>query len=128
MASLKYTGRLCLSDIPKELIKILPDKDGNQKAWINISVIENKEPFYRDKKDEHGNVIYGPDGKPIQELDSDHFISCAPKKEDRKEGVNYIFGNLRTWVERQQVSAPSAADIANAPSFSDQESPVDLPF
>lgn len=126
--ALKFTGRLCLSDIPKELIKIVPDKDGNPKAWINISVHENKEPHFRDKKDENGNVIYGQDGKPLQILDSDHFISCAPKKEEQKEGTNYIFGNLRTWVERPQVSAPSAADIASAPSFVEQETVVNLPF
>ena len=94
--AMKFTGSICLSDLPKRLVK---NVDG--KLYLNISVHENKEPLIKD-----GKVV------------SDHFISCAPKKEKRIEGEQYIIGNLRTW-ETPTDKVPSYADVNNAPSVGD---------
>lgn len=101
--ALKFTGSICLSDIDKSQIKV--GNDG--KLYVNFSIHESKEPFYGTR--ENGETY----------LISDHFLSCAPKKEERVEGANYIFGNCRTWVERAQpidsraveAAAPIAADV-----------------
>ncbi len=108
---MKFTGSICLSDIPKSLIKVVDCKDGVRRLYLNISIHEKKTPFL----DADGKVL------------SDHLISCAPRKEEREEGKNYIIGNLRTWVEQPQAAAPSAADIAAAPTLQEGES-YDLPF
>lgn len=109
--AMKFTGFVCLSDIPKELIKAVPCKDGVTRMFIGISVHESKEPM----RDANGKIT------------SDHFISCAPKKEERVEGKNYICGNLKTWVENPQANIPSAADIAAA-GAADAEMIGNLPF
>lgn len=113
--AMKFIGSICLTDIPKSEIKVVKCKDGVKRAFLNISIHEKKEPFM----DANGKVI------------SDHLISCAPKKENRQEGVNYIIGNLRTWQEQTATAAPTSEDIANAPSYEqtlqDGES-LDLPF
>lgn len=67
---MNYYGSLCLSDIPKELLR----KAENGKTYLNIRVVKRKEA------DKFGNT---------------HFVSCAPKKDEQKEGVNYIFGHLK---------------------------------
>lgn len=112
--AMKFVGSVCLSDIPKSQIKAVECKDGVRRLYLNISVHEKKEPFM----DANGRVI------------SDHLISCAPKKEERQEGQNYIIGNLRTWNEPVSA-APTPEDIANAPTYEqtlqEGESP-DLPF
>lgn len=80
-------------------------KDGMQKIFVNIAVIERKEP-----------VTFG-------DRTYTHFISCAPKKEERKEGVNYFIADLQTY--NPQPNMPTAEQINNAPSVDDKE---DLPF
>lgn len=113
--AMKFVGSICLSDIPKSEIKMVECKDGKKRAFLNISIHEKKEPF----KDANGKVI------------SDHLISCAPKKESRQDGVNYIVGNLRTWQEQTASSIPSSEDIANAPSYEQalqEGESYDLPF
>ena len=107
--AMKFVGSLCLSDIPKECIKRVKCKDGVERAFLNISVHEQKEP----RVDANGKVT------------SDHFVSCAPRKEERKDNVNYIFGNLRSWNE-QGGNMPTAEDINNAPSYEGED--TDLPF
>lgn len=110
---MKFVGSICLSDIPKSEIKMVECKDGKKRAYLNISIHEKKEPFL----DANGKVI------------SDHLISCAPKKENRQDGVNYIIGNLRTWQE--PTAAPSPEDIAAAPSYEQamqEGESCDLPF
>jgi len=96
-------GSICLSDIPKECMKKVQTKNG-EKYFLNIAVIERKEPS-----------AYG----------HTHFISCSPKKEERKEGVNYIFGDLKRWQE--QPSAPTYEEIESAPPVNPDED-TDLPF
>lgn len=110
--AMKFVGSICLSDIPKSEIKMVQCKDGVTRAFLNISVHENATPRYTDEN-----------GK--KRLLSDHFISCAPRKEDRKEDVNYLIGNLRTWTPSGN-EMPSAEEIANAPSA--EVTGTDLPF
>ena len=101
--AMKFTGSICLSDIPKSEVKKVKRKDGSYGFYLNISVHENDKPFTNS------------DGKVI----SDHFISCAPKKEERVKDVDYIVGNLRTWQERQNVV--TIEDINAAPVASDND-------
>lgn len=97
-------GSICLSDIPKEVMKKVMCKDGKERIFLNISVCERKTPAT------FGDKTYT------------HFISCAPKKDERKEGVNYFIGDLQTY--EPQPRTPTAEQIANAPSVTDD----DLPF
>lgn len=110
---MKFTGSICLSDIPLSARKLVTTKSGEKKWFINVSVHENKEPRY------------GADGKLL----SDHFISCAPKKDERVEGDKYIIGNLRAW-EPPTANTPTADEINAAPSASDlaPDENYDLPF
>lgn len=110
--AMKFVGSLCLSDIPKSEIKVIKCKDGKERAFLSISVHENKE------------ASYSAEGKLI----SDHFISCAPKKEERVEGTQYIFGNLRTWTQVEQPAQPSAEEIAEAPSIESIDGSLELPL
>lgn len=98
-------GSICLSDIPRDVMKKVMCKDGKERIFVNIAVCERKEAIT------FGDRTYT------------HFISCAPKKEERKEGVNYFMGDLQTY--EPQPSIPTAEQIASAPSVSSDE---DLPF
>lgn len=51
-----------------------------------------------------------------------HYVSCAPRKEERKEGVYYGIGDLMESTFKSNI--PSPEDINNAPSVDDS----DLPF
>jgi len=92
-------GSICLSDIPRELIKKVETRDG-AKLFLNIAVGERKTP---------------------SKMGSTHYVSCAPKKADRKDGVNYYIGDLKEWQDRQ----PTTEDIDKAPAVDDDEV---LPF
>lgn len=94
-------GSICLSEIPRELIKKIKCKDGKERCFLNVSVIERKE------KGQFGDT---------------HFISCAPKKDERKEGVNYICGDLKTY--EPQPNTPTKEQMASAPIAGAD----DLPF
>ena len=98
-------GSICLSDIPRELMKKVMCKDGKERIFVNISVIERKEP-----------AVFG-------ERTYTHFVSCAPKKEERVEGKNYFMGDLQTYIP--QPSIPTAEQIEAAPSVGEND---DLPF
>ena len=104
---MKFVGSICLSDIPKSEMKKIMCKDGKERYFVNISIHENKEPRYAERN-----------GKQV--LVSDHIISCAPKKEERVDGVNYLIGNLRTWTEQY---IPTTGEIDEAPASNDS-----LPF
>lgn len=95
------SGSICLSDIPREQMKKIKCKDGVEKIYVNVAVIE------RIEKSKFGHT---------------HFITCSPKREERIEGKSYIFGDLKEFVP--QNTSPSPEDINNAPSVSDD----DLPF
>ena len=98
-------GSICLSDIPRDVMKKVVCNDGKEKIFVNIAVCERKEP-----------VTFG-------DRTYTHFISCAPKKEERKEGVNYFISDLQTYNPRPSV--PTAQQIEEAPSVSEDD---DLPF
>lgn len=38
------TGSICLSDIPREQMKKVICKDGKERIYLNVAVIERKEP------------------------------------------------------------------------------------
>ena len=95
------TGSICLSRIPKELIKKVMCKDGVERMFLNIAIIEKKE------KGQFGDT---------------HFITCAPRKEEQKEGVYYIIGDMKLYVPAPSVSAQ---EIDDAPSIDPND---DLPF
>lgn len=90
-----YYGSICLSDIPKELFR----KAENGKVYLNIAVVERKE---------------------TSQFGHTHFISCSPKKDERKEGVNYFCGDLKPFIPVQ----PTQEQINNSPSAPED----DLPF
>lgn len=95
-------GSICLSDIPKEQMKKVQCKDGSTRIYLNISVVERKTP---------------------SKFGHTHFISCAPKKDERKDGVNYIIGDLKEY--KPVSSTPTTEDIDKAPSVGSDD---DLPF
>lgn len=87
-------GSLCLSNIPRSEMKKIMCKDGKERIFLNVAVVERKE------KSQFGDT---------------HFITCAPKKEERKDGTCYIFGDLKVWNPEPQM--PSAEEIAAAPPY-----------
>lgn len=101
------TGSICLSDIPKELIKKVQCKDGKTRMYLNVAVIPRKEP------QTFGDRTYT------------HFMSCAPKKEERKDGVNYYIADFAVYEKKMNI--PSPQDIDNAPAVTADDMD-DLPF
>lgn len=98
-----YYGSICLSDIPKELIKRVTCRDGQVRAYLNISIVERKTPS------QYGNT---------------HVVSCAPRKEERKDGVNYFIGDVRPFGDRTDAApAPSPSPVV--PEKKEED---DLPF
>lgn len=92
MAKLLY-GSICLSRIPRELIQDVTCKDGQVRKFLNIKIVERKE------KSQFGDT---------------HFVSCEPTKDKRKEGVNYIIGDIKTWEDnQQQAQQPQGQQAAN---------------
>lgn len=79
-----YYGSICLSDIDKSLIV-----ESNGKKYLNISVVEKKEA-----------------GK----FGDSHFISISCKKEDRKDGIKYIIGNLKPSGDSQNTKSPETPE------------------
>lgn len=100
MADLIY-GSICLSAVPKELFKKVKCKDGEERIFLNLKIVRRKE-----------TSKYG----------TTHFVSCEPRQEERKEGVNYICGDMTEYVPKD--NNPSPEDIAQAP-VADGD---DLPF
>ena len=65
-------GFICVSDVPRELFK----KANDGKVYLNIKVVRRKE---------------------VGKYGETHFISCEPKEELRKDGINYFCGSLTEW-------------------------------
>lgn len=95
-----FVGSICLSDIPKEVMKKVERKDGSTGIYLNIAIVPRKE---------------------VGQFGHTHFVSCSPKQEERKEGVKYIIGDVKPLERKGGVSVE---DIDNAPSVEDS----DLPF
>lgn len=106
------SGSICLSDIPKSQMRKVMCKDGKERIYLNVAVITKKQPqtFTSENGVAHTYT---------------HFITCAPKKEERIDGVNYILGDLETRTFTPQ--SPTPEDVANAPSIAPGENP-NLPF
>ena len=99
-------GSICLSKIPRSEMKKIMCKDGVERVFLNVAVVERKE------KSQFGDT---------------HFISCAPKKDERKDGVNYVIGDLKVWNPEPQM--PTTEEIAAAPAYvPDPASDDALPF
>lgn len=112
-------GSICLSDIPKELIKDVMCKDGIKRKYLNIAIMPKKNPT--SFTNENGTTTYT------------HYITCAPPKEYQKDGVKYFIGDLseRSFNNNQQSAQPQQQPQANnyggfnsAPAEADE----DLPF
>ena len=97
-------GSICLSNIPRSEMKKIKCRDGKERIFLNVAVVERKE------KSQFGDT---------------HFISCAPKKEERVEGVNYIIGDMKVWEPEPQI--PTVEEIAAAQPFEPGDD-SDLPF
>lgn len=97
-------GSLCVSDVPKELFKKVVCKDGREKIFLNLKICKRKE---------------------VSQYGHTHFISVEPiDKAERKEGVNYIVGDLKEYVPKN--GSPSPEDIAQAKSAKDDDLPFDF--
>ena len=102
MANEMTYGSICVSDVPKELFKKVKCKDGKERVYLNIKICRRKE---------------------VSQFGHTHFVSCEPaNKEERKEGVNYIIGDMKEWIP--QNASPSQEEIAAAQPANDN----DLPF
>lgn len=104
------TGSICLTDIPRDQMRKVMCKDGKERIYLNIAVITKKTP-----------QTFTNNGTSRTYT---HFVTCAPKKEERVDGVNYILGDLETRTFAP-VNAPTPEDIASAPAVAPNE---DLPF
>lgn len=101
MAKEILIGSICIDDIPNEVIKVIKRKDGKPRRYLNVAIVERNE---------------------VSQYGHTHFISCSPKQEERKEGVNYIIGDVKP-LERK-APPPTPEEIDNAPVAD----PDDLPF
>ncbi len=91
-------GSICLSDIPKRLIK----KADNGKLYLNINVIERKE---------------------VGKYGDTHFIVASCRKEELREGENRFIGDCKTFAPRRV----SPDDVEKSPVATPEETD-DLPF
>lgn len=94
-------GSIDLNKIPPSVIKVA---GAQNHKFLNFAIFELDEP------DQFGHT---------------HSISCAPRPEERIEGVKYTIGNCDTFVKQEPVAPPSFEDIDNAPVADDIS---DLPW
>ena len=82
-----FYGSICLSDVPRRLIK--EGKDG--KKYLNINIVERKQPS------EYGET---------------HFIAASCKKEERVEGENRFIGGCQPFIKK---TSPTPEDVDAMP-------------
>ena len=99
-------GSICLSDIPKELIKKVVCKDGITRAYLNIRIVERKEP-----------ITFG-------DRTFTHFVGASIKKEEQQDGKKYIWGDLRPYGQKPSFEPPTVQELEAAPTADED----DLPF
>ena len=101
MAKIIY-GSINLSKANKAgMIKKVTRRDGTTALFLQIAVIEKKEPKTFTDKVTGMTRTYT------------HFVSCAPKPQDKVEGVDYLIGDMQT-REPQPVDAPTEEEVAAA--------------
>lgn len=105
------TGSICLSDIPREVMKKVMCKDGKERIYVNISVFARKTPATFTNGDITRTYT--------------HSISCAPKKEERREGVNYYICDLESRTFGPAAPAVTPEAVSLAPAVGPE---TDLPF
>lgn len=98
-------GSICLSDIPKELIKKVVCKDGVTRAYLNIRIVERKEP-----------ITFG-------DRTFTHFVGASIKKEEQEAGKKYIWGDLRPYGQKPSFEPPTVQEMEAAPTAEDSELP-----
>lgn len=84
-----YYGSLCLSDIPRRLIK--QGKDG--KKYLNISIVERRQ---------------------VGKFGETHFIAASCRKEDQVEGENRFIGGCQPFAKKEAVTPESVAQMPAA--------------
>ncbi len=114
MADSYLKGSICLSDIPKELIRKVQCKDGKVRSYLDVAVMPRREPktFQRD---------WG-----VQTLT--HYISCAPPAAQRAEGQNYFIGDLETRRFKNSSGDGMSGNANTAVQPAASEGDSDLPF
>ena len=85
-----YYGSICLTDIPKELIKTA----SNGKKYLNIDIYERKE---------------------VGKFGATHTIKASCKREEQKDGVNYFIGELKPSAQAQAPQASEAHEHDDLP-------------
>lgn len=97
-------GSICLSDIPRELIRTA----GNGKKYLSVIVSERKAPSQR------GDT---------------HYIKCYVKKDQQlPEGTNLYIGDLRGNNSQQNTVQAKPAPVPYATPSSETSIVDDLPF
>lgn len=116
MSNSIFTGSICLSDIPRELIKKVTCRDGKERSYLNIAVMAKRNP-----------QTFTNNGVSRTYT---HFVTCAPKKELRVEGVNYILGDMeeKMFGDNGQTAPQSFAPQSAQPSQTPMSQSNDLPF
>lgn len=108
-------GSICLSDIPRSQMRRVVTRDGREKVYLNIQVAPRREPR------SYSGRVYT------------HYVSCAPRREERKEGESYFIGDLQEW-RGQGPSSPSPSSVhgggSSGPGASASSAGMseDLPF
>ena len=92
----KLIGSICLSDIPRRLMKKVKCKDGKERVYLSLAVVERKS---------------------VGDRGDTHFITCEPRQDDRRDGERYIIGNLKPLSF--ESNAPTEEEIRNAASVDD---------
>ena len=100
-------GSICLSDIPRELIKQAP----NGKKYLNINIWLKREPLVRQFSDGTTKTYT-------------HSVQCSCPKDKRVEGVNYYIGDLEEHTPNAESSLHSPDQIDAAPAAD----VLDMPF
>lgn len=99
---LKMRGYLDVTDLPRSQVMKVKFGDGKVHSIVNIAIFAT-EPRYNNE------------GK----ITSDHYITCAPRKEERIEGEKYGIGRMLTWQQKPQD--PSEEDIRAASPMNDDD-------
>lgn len=83
-----FYGSICLSDVPRRLIK--EGKDG--KKYLNINIVERKE---------------------VGKYGETHFIAASCKKEEQIDGENRFIGGCKPFTPK---ASPTPEEIAEMPA------------